>query len=190
MKILTEMLNMKKALLLLVAAFFIIVGVCHASNNQSIGYRKNFPIKVHVPETHPKTRLIKSAFGEWYKKTNGLVDVEFLSDERAKAATMDFEFVDYLEGNRLGETQNYIVNSNSSSPLIVRSVIRISTKDKNSKLALSDQSLYYIILHEIAHAFGLNHSNNPASVMYPSYNPYIKQSLLPEDITAFKNLYK
>jgi len=175
---------MKRVLLLIFAVVFSI-NICCAADSQTIGYRMNFPIKVHIPEKNPKAYIVKSAFDEWYKKTNGKVNVEFLSDMREKAATLRFEFIDNFGDRRLGLTQNY-----GAGDIIAYTVITLSTTDVKTKLPLSDQTIYYIALHEIGHAFGLGHSQNPASVMYPEYNPLIKQSLLPEDLAIIKKLYK
>ena len=47
--------------------------------------------------------------------------------------------------------------------------------------------VYSVALHEIGHALGLGHSDNPASVMYPYYQ--IHTVLQAEDIAAIQQLY-
>ncbi|MCC6365380.1 MAG: matrixin family metalloprotease [Bryobacterales bacterium] len=48
--------------------------------------------------------------------------------------------------------------------------------------------MYSVVLHEMGHALGLGHSDNPQSVMYPYYR--LAAGLQSEDISAIQQLYK
>lgn len=52
----------------------------------------------------------------------------------------------------------------------------------------SQFDLYSVVLHEMGHALGLDHSHNPAEVMYPSYQG-IRTGLSPGDIAGIQALY-
>lgn len=51
----------------------------------------------------------------------------------------------------------------------------------------SDLDLYSVVLHELGHALGLGHSDQPGAVMYPYYR--LATALTQEDITAIQRLY-
>ncbi len=51
-------------------------------------------------------------------------------------------------------------------------------------------NLYVVAAHEFGHALGLKHSQNPASVMYPTYKNKKTHNLLSgEDIMNINTLY-
>ena len=52
---------------------------------------------------------------------------------------------------------------------------------------LNDAELYEISLHEVGHALGLGHSDNPADIMYPTTHG---QTFLSEnDLNNLKQIY-
>ena len=52
------------------------------------------------------------------------------------------------------------------------------------------QNLYMVALHEIGHAFGLDHSNTAGAIMNPYYTGYVKgKGLQPDDIAGIQAIY-
>jgi predicted Zn-dependent protease len=64
-------------------------------------------------------------------------------------------------------------------------LIEISEKAPNGRLFSRDARLR-VLIHEFGHAIGLDHSNNPKSVMYPTKG---SKAILPDDVKTLKYLY-
>jgi len=179
---------MRKILLILIA-FLVGINICYASSSYSNMTRKNFPIKVYIPD-HPKAFIVKKAFAEWSQKTNGKVKIDYCNEQRKRAATMAFKFVDYIEDSNPGQNTLGVTYNKGAGNTIVLTEIHIGLLDKTSKKPISDNSLYYITIHEIGHAFGLQHTSDASSIMHAYYNPLIRQSLTNQDITNFTKMYR
>jgi len=59
--------------------------------------------------------------------------------------------------------------------------------DEQWQLGDNNVDLYSVVLHELGHALGLGHSDNPEAVMYPYYRR--ATTLNSEDISAIRELY-
>lgn len=57
----------------------------------------------------------------------------------------------------------------------------------NTSATYTPLTLYAVALHEFGHAFGLDHSTDPASVMYSNLNG--QRNLTTGDVAAIRNLY-
>jgi predicted Zn-dependent protease len=64
--------------------------------------------------------------------------------------------------------------------------IYIAEKDSNMQ-SLSEDAVFTVMLHEIGHAIGLEHTNNRMSIMYPSEDD--RQEILQSDLKILGGIY-
>ena len=54
---------------------------------------------------------------------------------------------------------------------------------------MTNDEIYTVMLHEIGHSIGLNHSNNPNDLMYPSLNKGVVKGITENDVKALYEIY-
>ena len=93
-------------------------------------------------------------------------------------------------GDALGCTTYVSAKTLYGNKRILGVKIYISIYDMNGKPMTKNQ-VYTIMLHEIGHALGLEHSKDPNSLMYTGTNSEMAedQEILPEDVKALYDLY-
>ena len=167
--------------------FIILISFCSSvfADIQGKWFHPKF-IRVYIQPDHYKGRLMTQAFREWSKLTkNKLI---FQKVTSPKFADIEVEFVNKIDTTQsstdraIGLTRT----STQSNRKLVHAKIWIAQKTHDDKV-LSEDEVYTTMLHEIGHAIGLNHSQDPESVMY--YGVNVIQEVSEEDLRLLKELY-
>ena len=116
--------------------------------------------------------LAEWALAEWTRSANGAIRFERVEQE--DAAVLRFLWLPWAEDAALGRMDPLIVSGREGASITVRpdedrfrpSIRRGVRQDP----LLRDVVMYYVCLHEIGHALGLSHSDNPLDVMWPGNN--------------------
>ena len=143
-------------------------------------------IRVYIQQGHKRTALMRHAFDSWSRITK--YKLIFNKTITPKAADIEVFFVDKIDPNNsasdraIGLTRTTI----ESGKKIIHATIWIADYSQDDR-KLSDDDVYTVMLHEIGHAIGLNHSKDPDSIMFPSED--VKQEIAQEDLETLKKLY-
>lgn len=139
-------------------------------------------IKTYIPPNHKRTVMMKHAFAEWTRLTNKRVLFYYVSSP-AKA-DLKVSFVKSIPNadRQIGLTKSLVLNTGK----IKRSEILIAEKTVEGK-QLGNDAVYTVMLHEIGHSIGMEHSNDPLSIMYPVEDD--RQEILKSDLNKLKSIY-
>jgi hypothetical protein len=106
-------------------------------------------------------QVARDVFGEWSEAGFPLA-FAFVYDSTAADMTIRWrERFPAEDGQRIGVTER----TQTSKFLIARANITIATEDSGGR-TLPASVVGGILRHEVGHALGLNHANDPTSVMY------------------------
>lgn len=145
-------------------------------------------LKVYIQPEHKYTVMMKHGFAEWDRLTSGNVRFKYVSSPNT--AQIKVYFVKKIDTQNkqsldraIGLTRYSYLGNNKK---FTRATIYIAEKTQEGK-NLNRDEVYTVMLHEIGHAIGLDHSNDPESVMYPSEN--VIQEISKADLRTLKKLY-
>ena len=150
-------------------------------------------LKVYIPPKDMLTTTMLHAFQEWQRKTNNYFTFQYVNTK--STAQIEVMFVDSgipdvcRDDGALGCTKTSMVE-NHLGQRIRKATVYISRKSNNGKV-MSNTQVYTIMLHEIGHALGLNHTENPQSIMYAGTNQSmaVKQEIRVSDLNLLYDLY-
>ena len=163
------------------------------------------PIKVYIPSDNAyKYSLMKAAFQEWQDKTYSAVWFTFIGDNRKNEADITVNFVDIVttcnNPAAIGCTRYYV---HPQTKFYTKSVIDIGSRSLHElqgddgtiarkTVPIPSDQMYGVMLHEIGHAIGLEHSNNVNSLMYKYslYDLKIPQHLTDDDLRLLYKTYR
>lgn len=153
------------------------------------------PIKVYLPDYPYFSRLMKQAFTEWETQSDSLVRFKYVT--RLTEADITVQFVDFVTNCSSNHAVGCTHMANRGQNYY-KSLITIATKE--SEVVLNNgifqqidkqrpiNNIYGVMLHEIGHAIGLDHSYNSKSIMYSIDLPTL-QHLTQEDLELLYNKY-
>ncbi len=145
---------------------------------------KSFPISVYIDQS-PHKATVKQAFMTWTNLTR-IAKFTYTNSPNEANIIVTFEEQPAVEKN-----QAYVAGTNINYPTkdnyISKSLITIKSNVPGKNIKMYDRQIYLVSLHEIGHALGLEHSNNPTDVMY--YMTQHQMMLSTNDLNAFKTLY-
>lgn len=159
-------------------AFLISCSICFATAYPHWEFTKK--IKVYI-QPHKDSHYMQQAFNTWSKKTNNKIIFYYV--QRPNISDIEVYFVDNLSHTKhdkaIGLTTKTLLGNK-----ITHAKIQIAAKSQDGKV-LGVDCIYTVMLHEIGHALGLDHTDDKASIMYPTEDD--RSEILTSDL---KHLYR
>ncbi|MCP9261611.1 Matrix metalloproteinase-15 [Dirofilaria immitis] len=122
--------------------------------------------------------ILRQAFEKWSNSSKGALIFKDLSplDRTVESTSTDFDilFAKYAHGDKESFDGFGGIVAHSGYPL--EGIIHFDGSEYWSIDGHNGLDLRYVALHEIGHALGLRHSNDPKAIMHPYYSDQLKES--------------
>lgn len=177
---------MKKIVIIVMLFFSFIIGNFNAVFAYIGKWENPKAIKTYI-EPNIYKPLMKQAFADWTKATNGKILFKYV--ENPNNAQIYVAFIKDASRNvklsrAIGVTYPQVYGG-----YIQSAKIEIASHAPGSGGKLMPKSrIYGVMIHEIGHAIGLDHSSDRMSIMYFQKNSR-NQNITPADLKALSKLY-
>ena len=139
-------------------------------------------IKTYIQPNHQRTAMMRRAFAEWTRKTNGRIVFKFVSSKAT--SDIDVQFVNIIPN---ADREIGLTRSRFRSNKLLHATVYIAEKTVEGK-QLNNDAVYTVMLHEIGHAIGITeHSSDPLSIMFPYEDD--RQEILKGDLKDLSEIY-
>ncbi|KAK6102959.1 Matrixin family protein [Brugia pahangi] len=137
--------------------------------------------------------VLQQAFEKWSNSSRGALLFKDLSPSDRTTGTTDANFdvlfAKYAHGDKESFDGFGGIVAHSGYP--IEGIIHFDGSEYWSIDGRNGLDLRYVALHEIGHALGLRHSNDPKAIMHPYYSDQLKEDfeLAEDDIMGIRKLY-